>query len=246
MGNVISLMWYEILGVVGVAGVAAGGFAWALFQAFGNKAIDNHFATKLAELRNEHERKLKEFQSTIDRDIHRAKKVYDREFDALSEAWLLLHESYHAAFICGSADALGLDGQPTDAEWQEFKKVYIEPDVETQNHPNFDVGADRLDQFTTWRHELQLKKFRADNLQCKHFIEQNSIFFSSGVKGMMLEVIKLNASAINEADANLGLTNKHGKDHNDLVNIGGTYMKSIEQNIHGRLWSIENASGNKA
>jgi hypothetical protein len=69
----IALQYAGLLGIttIGVAGAAFGLFKW-----LGGKWLEGKFAERLQNLKSEQDHAIRLVQSTIDREIHRAKKLY--------------------------------------------------------------------------------------------------------------------------------------------------------------------------
>ena len=76
---------FDFLGKLVLAGGGLAAMSYALFQLLGGKWLEAKFGERLQNLKAEQDRALRHVQSTIDREIHRAKKLYDSEFTALSE-----------------------------------------------------------------------------------------------------------------------------------------------------------------
>lgn len=68
--------------------------------------MEARFAERLQNLKSEQDQAIRYVQSTIDREIHRAKKLYDNEFTSLSDAWRRLRAAYDlSASTIGSFNA---------------------------------------------------------------------------------------------------------------------------------------------
>ena len=59
--------------------------------------IDRRFKKKLQEADHAFQEKVRHVQSQIDRELDRARKLQDREFEALTEGWAIVHEAYWRA-----------------------------------------------------------------------------------------------------------------------------------------------------
>lgn len=91
---------FSIVGRLIIAGGGGALIAFLMLRAFGKGWLDSYFSAKatklkaeqdtaLAELKRVHDATLKDVQAVIDKDLHRARKLYHREFDVLGEAWML-------------------------------------------------------------------------------------------------------------------------------------------------------------
>ena len=131
--------------VIGGGGAVA--ISYQLLKYLGAKLIDDRFAAKqaaltarfnerLQDLKTEQDRALRHIQSGIDRNVHRAKKLYDKEFEVISEAWQLLDKTWLVA-NAASVDDFDL----ADAEQRQMW------DSRTEEFYKF---SGELDHFVTW------------------------------------------------------------------------------------------------
>jgi hypothetical protein len=122
-----------------LAGGGGAAIAYGLFQFFGKRWLDNRFvrqqsalnaafAERLQQIKAEQDRSARYIQSEIDRGIHRAKKLYDREFDVLSEAWLKLDEVFNVGTTMALDRLTAADPKPAD-EWKRRQKAFDELSV---------------------------------------------------------------------------------------------------------------------
>ena len=98
--------------------LAAGAAGAALFRYFARKWIDHHFDERLQDLKSEQDKVLRHVQSGIDRNVHRAKMLYDKEFEVIAEAWQLLDKAWLVA-NAAEADKFDLDNPDENAMWQQ-------------------------------------------------------------------------------------------------------------------------------
>lgn len=59
--------------------------------------MDRRFRKQIQDAEHAFQEKVRHVQSAIDRELDRARKLQDREFDALSTAWEILHEAFWRA-----------------------------------------------------------------------------------------------------------------------------------------------------
>ena len=65
-----------------------------IFKFLAAKWLDTRFAERLQNLKARQDETIRHVQSSIDREIHLARKLYDNEFTALTNCWRLLREAY--------------------------------------------------------------------------------------------------------------------------------------------------------
>lgn len=80
---------FDFIGKFVLAGGGLAAMSYGLFRVLGDKWLEAKFGERLQNLKAAQDRALRHVQSTIDREVHRAKKLYDSEFTALSECWRL-------------------------------------------------------------------------------------------------------------------------------------------------------------
>lgn len=96
-----SSLVFNYIGQILVAGGGGALIAYGAFKTFGAKWLDSRFNERLQRLKMEQDQALRHVQSSIDQEIHRAKKLYDREFDVLAESWAKLRKAFDAS--CGTS-----------------------------------------------------------------------------------------------------------------------------------------------
>ena len=83
-----------LLAKIALAGGGLGLIVYNIFKFLATKWLDTRFAERLQNLKARQDETIRHVQSSIDREIHRAKKLYDNEFTALTDCWRLLREAY--------------------------------------------------------------------------------------------------------------------------------------------------------
>lgn len=95
----LNIVWHWVQGL-GVFTVLAGVSykAWLPpLKEWITKKLDQRFTKQMQAADHAFEEKVRHVQSQIDRELDRARKLQDREFEALSEAWEILHETFWRA-----------------------------------------------------------------------------------------------------------------------------------------------------
>jgi hypothetical protein len=82
--------------------IAAGGggaiVSYGLFQRFGKSWLDQHFATRLEQLKHDQQKEIEQVRYQINSQFSRISKIHEKEFEVLPEAWTLLRQAHGAAF----------------------------------------------------------------------------------------------------------------------------------------------------
>src|SRR5437763_11940330 len=78
--------------------VAAGGggavIAIGIARYFGEKWLDSKFASRLQDLRHEHEHQMENARRETSLALDLSARLSEREFEATAEAWSLVHDVY--------------------------------------------------------------------------------------------------------------------------------------------------------
>jgi hypothetical protein len=108
----------------GIAAAGGGGalVAYGLFKYFGKAWLDQHFKTKLEELRHAQQQEIELLKHEINSLFSRVSKIHEKEFEILPAAWLKLNELHGTVML-----ALDLTMKPypdfrqmPDDQFEEF------------------------------------------------------------------------------------------------------------------------------
>jgi len=88
MNGLAELAWAVVLAGGGGAAVAFGAI-----KLFGERWLENRFASRLQDLRHEHERKLEASRLRGSQSLDRSTKLSEREFEKTAEAWSLVTDA---------------------------------------------------------------------------------------------------------------------------------------------------------
>lgn len=235
------LQYAGLLGIT-VAGLA--GAAFGLFKWFGGKWLENKFAERLQNLKSEQDQAIRLVQSTIDREVHRAKKLYDSEFTALSESWRLLRAAYDlSASTIGSitTDVSRMNDEELERhlamrgmeEWQRAELKSLKGDAR----------QDEYWRWSEWQKAIECdKRWR----KCRRQIDSTSIFFPAGFTERFRSINELICASNVEFEERIRQHNvpEYGKgfDRSEstkkLNKEGRAMMDELEQMVRDRLWSV--------
>ena len=219
--------------VLGGGGVAVG---FALFKFLGEKWLDGKFAERLQTLKAAQDEQLRHVQSFIDREIHRARKLYDREFETLSEAWKLFCASYNNGL------ATGTDMYP---QLLRYSKAELSDFLDTTAMRSFEreevLGMDSerwTEHFRRWSNFQRLRSYWDVRRTFTDFLSANAIFWSPGIKEKFVALDALIGVSIAEMQQRLELTEYHSFDAATKLHRDGPVLKAqLEDVIQQRLWS---------
>jgi hypothetical protein len=240
--NTIFAVISQYLVAVITAGGGLAAVAYALFRFFGSSWLESKFAERLQNLKSEQDQAIRYVQSTIDREIHRAKKLYDSEFTALSECWKLLREAYDqsAGTIASFTERIE---RLTDEELERFL-TQVGMDEWQRNQLMAHGGRDRQSTFHVWCEWKRYTQLVNISQKFRSYLDANSIFFAEG----FTEIFR-------ELDTMIAVSNFEYRDRIDHYGTGSELARSydatkklrtdgepkmmkLEEMVRARLWSV--------
>jgi hypothetical protein len=242
---------FQYAGFLGITSVGVAGAAYALFQWFGGKWLENRFAERLEKLKSEQDQAIRLVQSTIDREIHRAKKLYDNEFTALSETWRLLRTAYDL-----SASTIG--SMITDVSRMnddELERYLAKRGMEEWQRAELRAknGRERQDEYRAWSEWERAVECDKTWRECRKQIDSTSIFFQAGFTEKFRAINDMICQSNVEFEERIRQHNmpQHGividrfEFTKKLRRDGGAMMAELEGMVRDRLWSVDK-EGNPA
>lgn len=225
--------------------VAGGGLAaisYALFRFLGSRWLEAKFAERLQNLKSEQDQAIRYVQSTIDREIHRAKKLYDSEFTALSECWRLLREVYDQSAGTIASFTANVE-RLTDEELERFL-TKLGMDEWQQNEIRTKNGQDRQVAYRKWSEWERFKRIDGLWRTFRSYLDANSIFFADGFTEKFRALDQLIVASNVEFESRVRYDGTdHGRAYSfdstiRLRNEGEPKMKELEEMVRKRLWSV--------
>lgn len=235
------LQWAGLLGLT-LAGVA--GAAYGLFIRFGGKWLERKFAERLQTLQAAQERSLRLVQSTIDREIHRAKKLYDNEFTALSDSWRMLRAAYEEA-------ASSIASSTTDVSRMnnaELERHLAKRGMEEWQRDEFKAmpGSRRQDEYYKWSEWQRCRECIRLWSESRLQSDSTSIFFPDGFPERFRALNDMIAMSNAEFEEQIReyKAPKGGTPYDtfavrkELRAKGKAMMDELEGMVRGRIWSV--------
>lgn len=234
----------QYAGLFGITAIGTAAAAFGLFKWLGGKWLENKFAERLQNLKSEQEKAIRIVQSTIDREIHRAKKLYDNEFTALSESWRMLRTAYDlSASTIGSVTPHVTRMNPDELtrhlvnrgmeEWQRSELLAM-------------AGDERQDEYYKWSEWQRAIECNKRWRECQHQIDSTSIFFPAGFTEKFREITEMISYSNIEFEGRI----RHYKEPGygarfdefrlttKLRKEGKEKMDELESMVRDRLWSV--------
>ncbi len=237
----IALQYAGLLGIttLGVAGAAFGLFKW-----FGGKWLENKFAERLQNLKSEQDQAIRLVQSTIDREVHRAKKLYDNEFTALSESWRLLRAAYDLSVsTVGSFHANVARMNDEELERHLAKLGMEEWQRSELRVMKGDARQDEYWRWSEWQRAIECdRRWRA----CQQQIDSTSIFFPTGFTEKFRAINDMICASNVEFEERIrqykvpqyGEAYDRFESTKALRKEGRAKMDELEGMVRNRLWSV--------
>ena len=233
----IESLW-QYVGQVVVLGGGSVAVGFALFKFLGEKWLDGKFAERLQTLKAAQDEQLRHVQSFIDREIHRARTLYDREFETLSEAWKLFCASYNNGL------ATGTDMYP---QLLRYSKAELSDFLDTTAMRSFEkeemlsINAECwTEHFRRWSNLKRLQGYKNVRRTFADFLSANAIFWSPGIKEKFVGLDGLIGVSIAEMQQRLELPKYLSFDAATKLHRDGPVLKSeLEDVIQQRLWSSD-------
>jgi hypothetical protein len=241
--NVLALA-LQYAGLLGITVIGVAGAAFALFKWFGGKWLENKFAERLQNLKSEQDHAIRLVQSTIDREIHRAKKLYDNEFTALSESWRMLRAAYDL-----SASTIGsIVPNVALMNNEELERHLAKRGMEEwqRNELKAIQGEARQDEYWKWSEWQKAVECDQRWRECQQQIDSTSIFFPAGFPEKFRSINEMICASNVENEERIrqhkgpqyGVAFDRFESTRKLRKEGKVKMDELEGMVRDRLWSV--------
>ena len=192
-------------------------------------------------MKAEQDRSLRVVQSYIDREIHRARKLYDREFEVLSEAWRLLVRSFNSGI--GTATEM----YPNLARYTETDLVRLVEEVQMKHWEIDELraleGTARTAYYRRWNGFRRLATFLTEHRDLQEFLLSSGIFMPQGTKAQFTALQEMIALCFADFEVRLRDTAAHEFGSvTRLTREGRALLDDLELSLHSRLWSASEIS----
>ncbi|MFL6635833.1 MAG: hypothetical protein ACJ8HJ_26335 [Massilia sp.] len=234
----------QYAGFIGITTISVAGAAFGLFKWLGGKWLENKFAERLQNLKSEQDQAIRMVQSTIDREVHRAKKLYDNEFTALSESWRLLRAAYDL-----SASTIGsMNTNVARMNHEELERYLVKRGMEEwQRHELLTKNGDeRQNEYWRWSEWLRAVECDKRWRECRQQIDSTSIFFPAGFTEKFRAINEMISASNTEFEERIRQHKvpQYGEAFDrfewtkKLRVEGKVKMDELEEAVRDRLWSV--------
>lgn len=246
-GNLFALA-LQYAGLFGITAIGVATAAFGLFRWFGAKWLENKFAERLQILKSEQDQAIRLVQSTIDREVHRAKKLYDNEFTALSESWRLLRAAYDL-----SASSIGsMTANVERLNNEELERHLAKRGMEEWQRAELQAMKGDARQAEYWKWSEWQKAVECDKRwrDCQQQIDSTSIFFPAGFTEKFRSINEMICASNVEYEERIRQYKvpQHGEAFDrfestkKLRKEGKVKMDELEGMVRDRLWSVAKES----
>lgn len=247
--NQLLALALQYAGLLGITAIGTAGAAFGLFKWFGGKWLENKFAERLQNLKSEQDQAIRFVQSTIDREIHRAKKLYDNEFTALSESWRLLRTAYDL-----SASSIGsMTANIARMNHEELERHLARRGMEEWQRAELwtmtrDERQDEYWKWSEWQKAIECdRRWR----ECQQQIDSTSIFFPAGFTEKFRAITEMICASNVEFEERIrqykvpqyGEAFDRFESTKKLRGEGRVKMDELEGMVRDRLWSVAKEGG---
>lgn len=235
--------WTLALGVLGTV-------SYQLFKHLGSKWLDAKFEQKSQALKEQHDKvmadikaaqelNVRQVQSFIDKEMHRAKKLYDKEFDVLSEAWATLNMLY--GLVNESSISEGL--YDWDEASQEDIRIILDETTFTRaqkrqvdNAP----GPDQPFEFRTIFNSNRAQRYLKAHGDFEVYLRSQSIFMPSDIRRKFEHLNGLIESVFVSFEIGGNGSEGFSKRLEVLFSDKNKATKNeLDKLIHARFWSAD-------
>lgn len=228
----------SFLGTITVAAGSGVAISWGLFRFFGEKWISAKFDREKAALQAQRDANLRHVQSFIDQQMHRAKKLYDREFDVVSEAWTRLCKNFDNCVATGKYcptydfDDMADDGQLELLMAESTLTPLQKADVARADDPDLAASAYRLYSDIS-RGDIYMDERR----DFHNFVRDNGMYMPPGLQEKFMALEPMFGRAILEFQAGIHTQQQSYASLLVLERDGRPLQQELAKLIQARLWS---------
>ncbi|QND85016.1 Uncharacterized protein ChrSV_2790 [Chromobacterium vaccinii] len=242
--NKLATFVLQYIGLLGISAASVAAAAFGLFKWLGGKWLEGKFAERLQNLKSEQDHAIRIVQSTIDREIHRAKKLYDNEFTALSESWRLLRTAYDMS--AGTMLSMTTNVALMNAE--ELERYLSKRGMEEWQRKELRAlnGEVRQDEYWKWPEWQRLIECKKKWRECQQQIDATSIFFPVGFTEKFRTISDMICTSNVEYEERIrqhkvpqyNATYDRFKSTKKLLDEGKILINELEGMVRDKLWSV--------
>lgn len=234
--NLISLAARWIAGIL-IAGGGISAIALLTFKTFSEKWLNAKFEERLASYKHAQQRELEQLKFNINALMDRTVKLHQKEFDVLPEAWGRLIDAHGttSGLIAAFQQYPDLDNIPLE----QLTEFLEQSPLPKSFRDEVKCSGKKLDYYikAITRHKINeaYKCYREFHV----YFLKNGIFIPDEIKKKFTEMSGIIYGALLEHELNEDLQPRVRVAFQDLSGKGANLLKSLEQEVQGRLWKSE-------
>lgn len=230
---------FEIAGEIVAIGLPTTGAVFVASRWFITKWLEHKFSERLETLKTEQAKALKHIQSSIDHQIHRAKKLYDTEFDVMTKAWTMLEDLYGHVL---ESRAMAPIYSEWDAASPEQIREILDAETEFSDEEKTRVveAEDPADEFRVVFDQRRANVYETASIAFGHYLGSNGIFMRRDIREKFKRLSMLITLAFSEFASNIRRSDRIHTHYLTLMmdtNEGKKVRNELRDLIEGRLWS---------
>jgi hypothetical protein len=235
--NVI-LPIFTALGAVVVVGGGFATIAYNIFKVFGEKWLNAKFVERLAAYRHAQQRELEQLKFEINTLMDRTMKLHQREFDVLPETWGLLTDAFNTTvpIALGFIQYPDVNRMSDDQLGELLEKSPLVGWEKTE----LKAAADKTKYYANAIFRSNFDKAGEACTAFRVYLSKHGIFIPEPIKAKFAELDALLTNALLER--RLSIQNPRDTQMFDVGNTlhtrGRELLKSLEQDVQRRLWSV--------
>jgi hypothetical protein len=232
------------IGALVLAGGGLTAIAFLLFKTLGEKWLNAKFEERLAAYRHAQQRELEQLKFEINTLMDRTAKLHQKEFDVLPETWGRLTDAFDITTAVTSPFQQHADlDRMNDEQLEKFlegisfllkwQKAELRERTDRNKH---------YFKASSWHKAMQARD------ACREFhvyLVKNGILIPQPMKSKFTELDGIIYSALVEYELNL--QDEMIPRARDAVKVlgarGNELLKSLEDDVQGRLWKSERSDG---
>ena len=230
-----------LIGKITLAGAGVSAIATWVFKTYSVKWLDARFAER-----------LQSAKAQLDKEIHRAQKLADREFDAITEAWAKLNRLYDQADdsqVLYAFESLEDMSQP---EFEHFvvqselnaleRAAALSEEVDPSGKPR-----DRNEHYSVVNDWYRARVYGEAHTEYMRFLSANRVFMPEEIGQLFFKIGPLLCATLSAFWDNIeGASSSPNKVTRDKQSERDTetkeIMQQLERLIHARFWSVSETS----
>jgi hypothetical protein len=229
----------EFLAGIGTLVIAAGGgaaVAVAIIRAFGEKWLEQKFATQLEAFKHEQQKEMEQVRYSVNSLFDRAVRLHQAEFEVVPEAWALMREAQRqASFFLAPGRML--------PDWNKMNQTQFDETLEKSRLRKWEQeelrnAKDKTTYFAKAIFWHELHDARIAHQQFEVYLAKKGVFMSPELEEKFTELCSIIRGALIEKEVG-GESEFHyykGEDNVKLRGRGAELLEEIRKMVRGTLW----------